>query len=162
MNTTLKSFSLALLLTASSAVFAVKPVILPPVPATDSIPAEKLALATQVVKNLNYQQQWEDEIQTGYDKSKEQVTPSEKKDLDAIVTTIKSANITEPMAKAYAQLYSTDELNQLLNFYSTPVGQEINRKNKLLAQKYEQIKLAVVMNATLATTDTVKQAKSRK
>ena len=85
--------------------------------------------------------QWQALIDATFETSTQNVTPEELAKIDTIKNDLKNVDIETEMSIIYMQTYTLQELESLVNFYKTPDGQSILKKNQQLSEKLKDIQI---------------------
>ncbi|PTX95636.1 DUF2059 domain-containing protein [Opitutus sp. ER46] len=71
----------------------------------------------------------------------------QKKIMDTMMAAVSGSELKADVAKAYSEIFSKEELQQLGNFYASPLGQAFSDKQPALAEKMNQIIMPRMMSA---------------
>ncbi len=98
-------------------------------------------LAQEWVKLNDIKVQWLALIDETFETSTQNATTEELLTINSIKNDLKAADIEQEMVIVYQHTYTLQELELLINFYKTPEGQSILKKNHHLPEKLKDIQI---------------------
>lgn len=107
----------------------------------------KMDLAEQLVKTYDIKGQWLSLADQVFEKKSNATTPDELATFKKIQNELKSYDIENDMKIIYMQTFTIQELELLNNFYKTPEGQRILKKNQQLSEKLKYIQIEQIQIA---------------
>lgn len=98
-------------------------------------------LAQEWVKLNDIKGQWLVLIDETFETSTQNATTEELVTINSIKNDLKAVDIEQEMVIVYQHTYTSQELELLINFYKTPEGQSILKKNQHLSEKLKDIQI---------------------
>ena len=98
-------------------------------------------LAQEWVKLNDIKGQWLDLIDETFETSTQNAATEELVTINSIKNDLKAVDIEQEMVIVYQHTYTSQELELLINFYKTPEGQSILKKNQHLSEKLKDIQI---------------------
>ncbi|MFO1365103.1 MAG: DUF2059 domain-containing protein [Moraxella sp.] len=80
-------------------------------------------------------------IDETFETSTQNATTEELVTINSIKNDLKAVDIEQEMVIVYQHTYTLQELELLINFYKTPEGQSILKKNQHLSEKLKDIQI---------------------
>lgn len=98
-------------------------------------------LAQEWVNLNDIKGQWLVLIDETFETSTQNATTEELVTINSIKNDLKAVDIEQEMVIVYQHTYTSQELELLINFYKTPEGQSILKKNQHLSEKLKDIQI---------------------
>ena len=98
-------------------------------------------LAQEWVKLNDIKGQWLVLIDETFETSTQNAATEELVTINSIKNDLKAVDIEQEMVIVYQHTYTSQELELLINFYKTPEGQSILKKNQHLSEKLKDIQI---------------------